>query len=144
MAIAYIKCTARRSLLLLLLACFCKCLYAQGGGPPMFTDDPATPGANNWEVITSIILQKTDHNEWNLSLLDVNYGLKNRTQLKFEIPFQFFHLKAQSLKGQLGSLLLGLKFRFADEDQHFLSISAYPQVSLVLHKVDVAEYKFPL
>jgi hypothetical protein len=58
------------------------------GGPPLMTDDPDTPGPGYWEINLAVLLQKS-HGEQRLDLprLDVNYGVGERIQLKFEMPW---------------------------------------------------------
>ena len=57
-------------------------------GPPLITDDPDTPGPNHWEINLAATMEKFDSDwGWELPLLDINYGVGERIQLKFEIPW---------------------------------------------------------
>ena len=59
-------------------------LLAQGG-PPLLTDDPGTPGNRNWEInISSTQFWRNTERELQSPLVDINYGLGDRTQLKYQ------------------------------------------------------------
>lgn len=60
--------------------------WAQGG-PPFITDDPATPGAGNWEINVGWTgMHRAAGGEYELPNLDMNYGWGDRLQLKYELP----------------------------------------------------------
>ena len=49
----------------------------------MQTDDPGTPGNNNWEVNVAYTLERTtDFNVYSVPSVDINYGVGPRIQLK--------------------------------------------------------------
>ena len=59
------------------------------GGPPLVTDDPGTPGADRWELNVSVTAeQDTRESIYQMPLIDLNYGLGDRIQLKVELPVQ--------------------------------------------------------
>ena len=59
-------------------------LHAQGG-PPMLTDDPGTPGDGHWEINTAVTTeQRPGERSSEPPLLDLNYGIGDRIQLKYE------------------------------------------------------------
>src|SRR5262245_2376951 len=58
-------------------------------------------------------------------LIDLNYGLGDRIQLKFEFPW----VSSESESGA-GKPLIGVKWRFVDETTSGLSVSVYPQVEV--------------
>jgi len=93
------------------------------------TDDPNTPGPNRWEINFAWIL---DRNEQEGSLhslnFDINYGLGDRVQLKFELPWILHDTDDSPRESGVGNRLVGLKWRFLDEDRHGVSISIYPQI----------------
>src|SRR5215470_10781067 len=97
-------------------------------GPPMITDDPMTPGDGHWEIN---VATTSDHSagqtEYALPLLDVNYGLGERVQLKFEVPYVVETGNGSTRKGA-GDSLLGVKWRFFDSGEDGWQISTYPQV----------------
>ena len=115
------------------------CARAQGG-PPFITDDPATPGNRHWEVNLGWI---ANHNPgqayYELPNVDMNYGLGDRLQLKFELPLAAATDANNTTRAGLGESLLGVKWRpyehyragqpKSDENLNF-SVGTYPQVSI--------------
>ena len=62
------------------------------GGAPMITDDPGTPGDGNWEFnIASTREHAESTTAHEAPLLDINYGLGDRVQLTFEVPWIVIH-----------------------------------------------------
>ena len=61
-------------------------------------------------------------------LLDINYGLGDRIQLKFEIPWVILDANGEAAKSGLGNSLVGIKYRFLDENGRLPAMSVYPQV----------------
>jgi hypothetical protein len=61
-------------------------------------------------------------------LLDINYGVGERIQLKFELPWIFLDQEGAGSKNGLGNSQLGVKWRFLDQASHELDLSIYPQV----------------
>jgi len=60
--------------------------YAQGG-PPFRTDDPETPGNRHWEINFGWIGDRNpEAGAYQVPDFDINYGLGDRIQLKYEIP----------------------------------------------------------
>ena len=54
----------------------------------MLTDDPGTPGDGHWEInIATLSEHSGDTSTYALPLLDINYGVGDRLQLKFEMPW---------------------------------------------------------
>jgi hypothetical protein len=126
-------------------------LTAQAG-PPFRTDDPDTPGNGNWEINFGFV---GDHNpqisSYETPNLDINYGLGDRIQLKYELPLAIAETHPQPTNGTNGSVvaglgdsLLGVKLRFfehyletregqnkGDKDRPTnFGMSIYPQLSL--------------
>ena len=97
-------------------------------GPPMITDDPMTPGDGHWEIN---VATTSDHSagqtEYELPLLDINYGVGERVQLKFEVPYVIQTGNGSSRKGA-GDSLIGVKWRFFDSGEDGWQISTYPQL----------------
>ena len=97
------------------------------GGPPLVTDDPGTPGAGKWEVNVAFTMDRTsDSGQYGAPLVDVNYGWGPRLQLKLEIPLSVTSDSAGTRSG-LGNPLLGVKWRFLDEETAGVAVSTYPQ-----------------
>ena len=139
------------------LVSLCSVACAQAG-PPFKTDDPETPGNKHWEINFGWMGERSaGEGEYSLPDVDLNYGLGDRIQLKFELPIvlhEVRQLPGSSGRGEsatqarldlgAGESLLGVKWRFY---QHFsrpsgqaafdgeqlgpkFSVSAYPQLSL--------------
>jgi hypothetical protein len=101
--------------------------HAQGG-PPMITDDPGTPGDGHWEINIAALSDHTDGvDTYQLPLLDLNYGVGDRVQLKFEIPWIVQRNAGGSRDGS-GNGLAGVKWRFFDAGEDGWQMSMYPQV----------------
>lgn len=120
-------------------------IYAQGGGPPMITDDPGTPDVGAWEINTSFNseIQKGEK-ALEAPLLDINYGFNERTQLRIEGPYFLTKGEEESYNGRLGDIGMGVKYRFFDEDKHGFSFSMYPAITLSTEKDGYNEYLFPV
>ena len=95
------------------------------GGPPFRTDDPETPGNKHWEINFGFIGQRNPASgAYQVPDFDINYGLGDRLQLKYEIPIAIEETRPGSsldpstppLPGQviggLGESLMGVKWRF--------------------------------
>jgi len=106
-------------------------LLAQGG-PPLLTDDPGTPGNRNWEInIASMQFWSNTERELQNPLLDINYGLGDRIQLKYQLPYLFDSDNGGSFRGGVGNSLLGVKWRFYQQSsEKGWHISTYPQLEL--------------
>ena len=97
--------------------------HAQGG-PPFRTDDPETPGNRHWEINFGWIGERNPASgEYQVPDFDINYGLGDRIQLKYEIPIAIEETRPQAATptepavpgqviGGLGESLLGIKWRF--------------------------------
>jgi hypothetical protein len=123
----------------LLLAMALSAALAHGqGGPPFITDDPGTPGNKHWEINIGWV---GDHNPglsyYQLPDFDINYGLGDRIQLKYEIPVAASTDQNNTTRAGLGESFPGVKWRFfehhtagetpSDENMTF-SLGTYPQV----------------
>lgn len=97
--------------------------HAQGG-PPLLTDDPATPGNGHQEINVGFTL---DRNPATTLLeaprLDVNYGLGDHIQLKYEIPWLVLDRGRERTRSGLANSPFGVKWRFADEERRGVTYS---------------------
>jgi hypothetical protein len=99
-------------------------------GPPFVTDDPEPPPPGGWEINVPFILERTAGNtEMNAPLFDFNYGLPN-VQLKLEFPVAIVHEDSSGTAAGAGDLLLGVKWRFLNNEQSQLQFGIYPQLLL--------------
>jgi hypothetical protein len=111
-------------LVLLVLAAFAAPLAHAQGGPPFRTDDPDTPGNKHWEVNIGFIGERNPGGgDYQVPDFDINYGLGDRLQLKYEVPIAIHETRAQPASGTdpattgtviggLGESLLGIKWRY--------------------------------
>jgi hypothetical protein len=101
--------------------------HAQAG-PPMITDDPGTPGDGHWEINIATLSDHTGGTTtYQLPLLDINYGVGDRAQFKYEMPWVVQHRNGDDRSG-VGNGLAGIKWRFFDGSEEGWQISTYPQV----------------
>jgi hypothetical protein len=125
-------------------------------GPPLVTDDPGTPGPNKFEINLAYTLEDSStEKRIELPLLDVNFGVGENIQLKYEVPYVIS--KNQELDTKHSGFdrsAAGVKWRFHDKskgDDHeqaegtekveggergSVALSTYPQYSF---KSPVAE-----
>src|SRR5579863_2715753 len=94
------------------------------GGPPFRTDDPETPGNQHWEINFGWIGDRNPSDgSYQVPDFDINYGLGDRIQLKYELPIAIEEIRplpaspgTPALVGHviagLGESLLGIKWRF--------------------------------
>jgi hypothetical protein len=107
----------------LLLTAIATCARAQGG-PPFRTDDPETPGNKHWEINFGWIGDRNPASgAYQVPDFDINYGLGDRIQLKYELPIAIeegrplsatdtYPAQAASVVVGLGNSLMGVKWRF--------------------------------
>ena len=99
------------------------------GGPPLQTDDPGTPGDGVWEINLAAAMEKRRGERiLEAPLVDVNYGVGETVQLKLEIPWIFHQRDGEGSRNGPGNSTLGVKWRFFEEDRHWVDVSLYPQV----------------
>jgi len=105
--------------------------FAQGG-PPMLTDDPGTPGSGAWEINSAYLEQRTRQERVrSLPHVDFNYGLGEHIQLKYETGWLFVDApEGQGVKNGLDDSLLGVKWRFLDQERNGIDMSVYPQLQV--------------
>jgi len=97
--------------------------HAQGG-PPFRTDDPDPPGNRHWEINFGFIADRNPgEGAYQVPDFDINYGLGDRIQLKYELPIALEETRAQpaspgvpategTVIGGLGESLLGVKLKY--------------------------------
>ena len=99
--------------------------------PPLDVDDPGTPGCNQWEInlVADGDLARGQKN-WELPLLDINYGIGDNLQLKYEVPY-VNQETGSDRQSALGEAKLGIKFAFFQSEESDEQIAIYPQMSIV-------------
>lgn len=107
------------------------CITSSGlAGPPLETDDPDTPGPNRWEINLSSPFA-TRAETWAFQpLLDVNFGVGERVQLKLKPRMVVLDEAGGSTEVGAGNIQVGVKWRFLDQHRHGVSVSVYPQLDL--------------
>lgn len=114
-------------LMLILPGLTFRAVFAQGG-PPLITDDPGTPGDGRWEINVAFTAEKRKTGRsYESPILDINYGLGERIQLKYEVPWLVLDERGERMKNGLGNSLIGVKWRFFDQDRQGIDMSVYPQ-----------------
>jgi Putative MetA-pathway of phenol degradation len=99
-------------------------------GPPFVTDDPEPPPRGGWEINVPFILERTPgRTEMDAPLLDLNYGLPE-VQLKVEFPIKIVGDDVSGTDAGAGDLLLGVKWRFLNNEKSQLQFGVYPQLLL--------------
>jgi hypothetical protein len=112
------------------------------GGPPFRSDDPDTPGNKLWEINTVLTAERNrSEGSYETPNIDVNYGLGNRVQLKYELPLSIQESQDGHFAAGLGNSLVGVKWRIwahhpkpetpgeAKRESNF-GFSIYPQLML--------------
>jgi hypothetical protein len=103
------------------------------GGPPLLTDDPDTPGPNHWEINIAMTSEEEAH-QWELGtpLLDMNYGVGEHLQLKYQVPLEVYVPNEGGARVGMANSLAGIKWRFLDQTNgSWLEVSTYPQVEFI-------------
>ena len=107
------------------------------GSPPLITDDTETPGSANWEV-NLVVSSMLSHNQrrFDAPLIDVNYGIGERVQLAYEVPYAIERGIKHPVSGGrttttergVGDSQIGFKYRFYDDEARGLSFAVYPKI----------------
>jgi hypothetical protein len=99
------------------------------GGPPFLTNDPGTPGNENWEInIAAMETVRRDVGSYQVPQLDINFGIGDRIQLTYEVPYVLQTGPGQPLQTGWSNALPGVKWRFLDQGEDGWQISTFPQI----------------
>jgi hypothetical protein len=100
------------------------------GGPPLLTNDPGTPGAENWEINLAVmpVLRQHEH-DFQVPQLDFNYGVGPAIQLTFEVPYVLQTVPGPSTSNAFSNAFPGVKWRFIDNKGGW-NVSIFPQLEL--------------
>jgi hypothetical protein len=124
------RCTRR---LVLAVITAVAALSATGGaradaGPPFLTNDPGTPGNGNWEInIGSMQTIERGTGSYQLPQIDLNFGLGERFQLTYEIPYVVQTRDGASTTSGWSNAYPGIKWRFFDQGEGGWQLSTFPQ-----------------
>jgi hypothetical protein len=93
--------------------------------PPMDLDDPGTPGRQGVEVNFVGSFVRAGQSRGSSALLDANFGIGDRIQLKYERPYVSEGIVGQPSQQGLGATEIGIKWRAIDHDGWAMAL--YPQ-----------------
>jgi hypothetical protein len=83
------------------------------GAPPLLTNDPGTPGSGNWEINLGVMPVLRQYQDvFQIPQVDINFGLGDRVQLTYEIPFVLQNESGQPIQTGWSNGFVGLKWRF--------------------------------
>jgi len=99
------------------------------GGPPFLTNDPGTPGNANWEInLGSMPSVMRGESSYQLPQIDLNFGLGERIQLTYEIPYVLQAADGQPVRSGWSNGYPGFKWRFLDQGEDGWQLSTFPQI----------------
>lgn len=107
------------------------------GPPPMQSEDTDTPGPHNWEINFLLNAQLAgSERRIEVPTVDLNYGVGDRIQLSYEVPYVFARQEQSDAGGGtrlveangVGDSSFGLKYRFYDDEDSGLSLAIAPQL----------------
>ncbi len=96
--------------------------------PPMEMDDPGTPGPRGIEINFVGSREKIGLNRRLEMLLDANYGIGDRIQLKYERPYVSLSEEDVPKQKGLGATEFGIKWRMVDHAG--LGVAVYPNYQM--------------
>jgi hypothetical protein len=100
-------------------------------GPPYLTNDPGTPGNGNWEInLGSMPTLGPGLSSYQLPQIDLNFGLGNRIQLTYEVPYVVQLKDGEARASGWGNGLPGIKWRFFDQGEGGWQFSTFPQLEI--------------
>jgi hypothetical protein len=99
-------------------------------GPPFLTNDPGTPGNANWEInLGSMQTVSRGAGTYQIPQIDLNFGLGDRIQLTYEVPYIVQTSTGEALETGWGNAYPGVKWRFFDQGEDGgWQISTFPQI----------------
>ncbi|HNW75126.1 MAG TPA: hypothetical protein PKN44_15965 [Bacteroidales bacterium] len=118
-------------------------IVAQGGGPPMLTTDPGTPGKNHWEINTSLNYHFSTPSNIQIPTTEIVYGIGNHYQVSVQLPM----LDVEWNKSHFTTFTqpqMGIKCQLSDEQKQSISVSVYPQIIIPIQKETHTQIFIPL
>jgi hypothetical protein len=98
-------------------------------GPPFLSNDPGTPGNANWEInIAAAQTVERGGASYQLPQIDLNYGIGDRIQLTYEVPYVLETADNRSNHSGWSNAYPGVKWRFIDQGEGGWQVSLFPQV----------------
>jgi hypothetical protein len=103
-------------------------VHAQAG-PPFLSNDPGTPGNANWEInLAAAQTLFRGAGSYQVPQIDLNFGVGERIQLTYEIPYIIETQTGQPVERGWGNALPGVKWRFLDQGEDGWQLSVFPQL----------------
>lgn len=103
------------------------CGVRADAGPPYLTNDPGTPGDGHLEInLASMQTIERGQASYEVPQIDVNFGLGERIQLSYEIPYVAQTSSGGSRESGWSNASTGVKWRFLD--QGGWQVSTFPQL----------------
>lgn len=99
-------------------------------GPPYLTDDPVPTDTGHWEIYAFTAGEGRRSTIDDDTGVDLNYGPANGVQLTATLPLSFSHERGDGWRGGTGDVELGVKYRFAHDEDAGLSAAIFPRVIL--------------
>ena len=110
------------------LTCMPQIICAQAG-PPFQSNDPGTPGNGNWEInLASAQAISRGVASYQIPQIDLNYGLGDRAQLTFEVPYIVQTSSGAARESAWSNAFPGIKWRFLDQGENGWQASMFPQI----------------
>ena len=98
------------------------------GGPPMIGDDAGTPGKGKFEINVGYpYVQSEQITTMDIGYIDFNYGPTDNLELSYQGGLLLGKVSGQSWKGGYDNSLIGVKWRFLDQETAGFDMSIYPQ-----------------
>lgn len=108
---------------------FAPCSTHAQAGPPFLTNDPGTPGNANWEInLASMQTITRGAASYQLPQIDLNFGVGDRVQLTYEIPYILQSSGGGRVESGWGNGYPGIKWRFVDQGEGGWQLSTFPQL----------------
>lgn len=120
-----------------------KCVFSQGGGPPMITTDPGTPSYNHWEINTSLGYRYSNRVDIQLPAMEIVYGIGSHSQISVQLPLPNVELNSSHFT-TMSQPQLGVKKQFVDEENGIISLAVYPQVVIPIYSGQKAQIFIPI
>ena len=98
------------------------------GGPPLITDDPDTTGDGHWEINLGCTTdRRPGATTSELPLLNTNYGISERLQLSYEVPYMRAHEVDEPSQADVGNSTLGVRWGLFESEENGLAVSVSPE-----------------
>jgi hypothetical protein len=93
------------------------------------TNDPGTPGNANWEInLGSMQTLARGVSSYQVAQIDLNFGVGDRIQLTYEVPYILQTGTGQPLESGWGNGYPGVKWRFLDQGENGWQMSIFPEI----------------